>query len=397
MQIKKIRYLIFLRDVAWLSITAFGGPQVHIAMFIDMFVKKRAYLSEKDFMELNALCQILPGPTSTQTVCALGFKIGGPSLAYLTLLVWALPGVSILTVLGIAISYLNNQNMSLEFMRFIQPMAVGFVCYAAFRITRMVVNTTKGFILMVLAVVAAIYFSSPWVFPLVVVASGLVTALNFQSQPKEENKQLKIQWANFILFWGVLIFAAVLGAFTQWFWVRLFENFYRNGSFIYGGGQVLIPVLLTEFVKVKDYLSDDEFLSGYGLAQLVPGPVFAFTAFIGALAMRDFGIPWQIWGAFVAAAGIFLPGTFIIFFVIRFWEQLKKFRAVKASLEGVHAGSSGLVLAAAIFLSQPQVSDPINVVIIICTFLLLQFTKVSLPLLIGLGLLAGIGFEFLVG
>ena len=342
MQIKKIRYLIFLRDVAWLAVTAFGGPQVHIAMFIDMFVKKRGYLSEKDFMELNALCQILPGPTSTQTVIALGFKIGGPSLAYLTLLVWALPGVTILTVLGIAISYLNDQNISLEFMRFIQPMAVGFVCYAAFRITRMVVNTKTGFVLMILAVVAAYYFRSPWVFPLVVVASGLVTAFKFQEQPKEEDKKLKIQWANFILFWGVLIFAAVLGAFTQWFWVRLFENFYRNGSFIYGGGQVLIPVLLTEFVKVKFYLNEDEFLSGYGLAQLVPGPVFAFTAFIGALAMRDFGISWQIWGAFVAAAGIFLPGTFIIFFVIRFWEQLKKFRAVKASLEGVHAGSSGI-------------------------------------------------------
>lgn len=395
MQIKKIRYFIFLRDVAWLSITAFGGPQVHVAMFLDMFVKKRAYLSEKDFMELNALCQILPGPSSTQTIIALGFKIGGPSLAYLTLLVWALPSVVVMTALGVTFTYLNQRNISLEFMRFIQPMAVAVVCQAAFRIVRMVVTTKTGFVLMSLTALAAYYFRSPWVFPLVVVASGSITALKFREQPKEKDKKIKIEWANFILFWGVLIIAAVLGAITRLLSIRLFENFYRNGSFIYGGGQVLIPVLLTEFVRFKKYLSEDEFLSGYGLAQLIPGPVFAFTAFIGALAMRDYGIPWQILGALIASAGIFLPGTFLIFFAIRFWEQLKKFRVVKASLEGIQAGSSGLVLAAAIFLFQPQSTEVINIIIIIATFLLLNFTKISLPLLIILGLLIGVGYEFL--
>ncbi|MDX2305718.1 MAG: chromate efflux transporter [Microscillaceae bacterium] len=395
MQIKKIRYFIFLRDVAWLSITAFGGPQVHVAMFLDMFVKKRAYLSEKDFMELNALCQILPGPSSTQTIIALGFKIGGPSLAYLTLLVWALPSVVVMTALGVTFTYLNQRNISLEFMRFVQPMAVAVVCHAAFRIVRMVVTTKTGFVLMSLTVLAAYYFRSPWVFPLVVVASGSITALKFKEQPKEKDKKLKIEWANFILFWGVLITAAVLGAITRLLSIRLFENFYRNGSFIYGGGQVLIPVLLTEFVRFKKYLSEDEFLSGYGLAQLIPGPVFAFTAFIGALAMRDYGIPWQILGALIASTGIFLPGTFLIFFAIRFWEQLKKFRVVKASLEGIQAGSSGLVLAAAIFLFQPQSTEVINIIIIIATFLLLNFTKISLPLLIILGLLIGVGYEFL--
>ena len=139
-----------MRDVAWLAIAAFGGPQVHIALFIDMFVKKRAYLTEKEFMELNALCQILPGPTSTQTIVALGFKIGGPQLAYLTLLIWALPAVITMTVLGITISFFNNhQSFSLDFLRFVQPLAVGLVCYAAFRITRMVVNTRMGVLLLI--------------------------------------------------------------------------------------------------------------------------------------------------------------------------------------------------------------------------------------------------------
>ncbi|MEO1653507.1 MAG: chromate efflux transporter [Bacteroidota bacterium] len=395
MEIRKIRNYIFLKDVAWLSITTFGGPQVHIAMFLDMFVKKRGYLSEKDFMELNGLCQILPGPTSTQTIIALGFKIGGPSLAYLTLLIWALPAVTIMAIMGLIFNFLNDKNISLEFMRFVQPMAVAFVCYAAFRITRLVVNTRLGFVLMFISACSAYYFRSPWVFPLVVVASASITALNFKKQPKEEDKQLKIKWGNFILFWAVLITAAVLGGLTQFLPIRLFENFYRNGSFIYGGGQVLIPVLLTEFVKFKAYLTSEEFLSGYGLAQFIPGPVFSFSSFIGSLSMREYGPGGQLLGSLVASVGIFLPGTFMIFFVIRFWEELKKFRVVKASLEGIQAGSSGLVIAAAILLFIPQSQDALNIIIMIVTFLVLVFTKVPLPLLILIGLLTGVGTEFL--
>jgi chromate transporter len=393
MQIKKIRNYIFLRDVAWLSIMAFGGPQVHIALFIEMFVKKRAYLSEKDFMELNALCQILPGPSSTQTIVALGFKIGGPTLAYLTLVIWCLPAVTVMTIFGLGFSYFQDQSISLEFFRFVQPIAVGLVAHAAFRITRLVVNTYTGFVLMGISALAAYWFSSPWVFPLVVIGGGLVTAFNFKQQEKEHDKKIKIRWGNFALFVGIALLAAILGGVTKSLPVRLFENFYRNGSFIFGGGQVLIPVLFTEFVQFKHYLSADEFLSGYGLAQLVPGPVFSFTAFIGVLSMRSYGTGGQILGAFMASAGIFLPGTFLIFFVIRFWEQLKKYRVVKASLEGIHAASSGLVVAAALLLFIPLSGSVISIAIIIATIVVLEFTKAPPPLLIFLGLLAGFIFS----
>ena len=94
---KKIRRLIFLKDVLILACTSFGGPQVHLAMFIDVFVKKRNYLTEVELLELQALCSMLPGPTSTQTITALGYKIGGPNLAYITLLVWITPAVAIMT------------------------------------------------------------------------------------------------------------------------------------------------------------------------------------------------------------------------------------------------------------------------------------------------------------
>ena len=98
MTVKKVRYYIFLRDVLTLALTAFGGPQAHIALFIEKLVDKRAYLNEKELLELNALCQILPGPTSTQTITAIGLKVGGIPLAYLTLLIWSIPAVTIMII-----------------------------------------------------------------------------------------------------------------------------------------------------------------------------------------------------------------------------------------------------------------------------------------------------------
>ena len=189
----------------------------------------------------------------------------------------------------------------------------------------------------------------------------------------------------------MLIFAAALGGITRALPVRLFENFYRNGSLIFGGGQVLTPLLYTEFVQYapKQYLTSGEFLSGYAIAQSLPGPVFSFSSYIGALSMREYGTGGEILGAFVSALGIFLPGTFLIFFVIRFWESLKRYRAVRASLEGITAASAGLVAASAVILFQPLENTIINFSVTIATFLLLVFTKVPSPLIILGGLLLG--------
>lgn len=387
---KKVRYYIFLKDVGVLAISAFGGPQAHFAMFLDHLVDKRGYLDEKELIELHALCQILPGPTSTQTLTAIGFKVGGPALAYLTLLVWALPALIIMTTAGIAISILNDQNFSLEFTKYIQPMAVGIVGYSAYVIVRKVVNSKLTVVLMILSAVISFFIRTPYVFPIILLAGGTITAFGYKKQPIEEKDRIQINWSNFMLWGAVLVFAAVLGGLTNSLAIRLFENFYRNGSLIFGGGQVLVPLLYTEFVEFKRYLSSEEFLSGFALVQALPGPVFSFSAFVGAISMNDFGIPGQVLGGLMAALGIFLPGTFLIFFVIRFWEELKKFRVVKASLDGINAVSSGMVLAATFLLFMPLHTDYLNYILVIGTFLILVFTKIPSPLIIAAGLLIGI-------
>ncbi|GJM29342.1 MAG: chromate transporter [Cyclobacteriaceae bacterium] len=391
---KKIRYFIFLRDVLALSLTAFGGPQAHLAMLFDTMVNKRNYLTEDELIELHALCQILPGPTSTQTITALGFKMGGPNLAYLTLLIWMLPAVSIMIAAAIVISTLQDRNISIAFTKYIQPMAVGFVTYAAYKISIKVVHTHLAMGLMIIAAVVSYFIKNPLIFPIIMLISGSVTALNYKAHPRQDDKRLKIDWKNFILWAAVLAFFAILGGITRERTVLIFENFYRNGSLIFGGGQVLIPLLYTEFVEFKHYLTSEEFLTGFGIVQALPGPVFSFSAYIGALAMRDQGIFWEVIGGLIAAAGIFLPGTFLIFFVIRFWEQLKKYRVVKASLEGINAASSGLVIAAAFILFQPIENDAnvINITVLICTFIVLMFTRIPAPFIILGGLVAGLIF-----
>lgn len=367
-----------------LAISAFGGPQAHIAMIIKIMVKERRYLTEEDLIELNALCQILPGPTSTQTITAIGFRIGGANLAYLTLLVWMMPAVTLMILAAILL-----QDVDLEFTRFIQPMAVGFVSYGAYIITSKVIKSKTAIGLMVLSAIVTYMISQPVTLPLVFIFAGCVTAFKYKKHAPEEKQKIQIKWGNFTLWALVLVVAILLGGITQDRFVLLFENFYRNGSLIFGGGQVLIPFLNTEFVEYQQHLSSEEFLSGFGMVQALPGPVFSFSAFIGSLSMRDMGLGAQIFGGLLAAIGIFLPGTFLIFFVIRFWEDLKRYRVVRASLEGINAASAGMVVASAFILFQPIENSLINVSIVIGTFLLLTYTKVPAPFIILAGLLAG--------
>lgn len=386
---KQVKHTPFLRDVLVLALTTFGGAQTHLAHFHKVLVSKRAYISEEELMELNSLCQIIPGPTSTQTLTAIGFRLGGPNLAYLTLLVWVLPAVILMTIAAIVMSDIQEKNWSIEFTRFIQPMAVGIVSYGAYKISLKTIKTKTGIALMILAAMVSYVFQTPFVFPIILLVSGLITALKYKQHPTTPKEKISVAWANFLLWAGVLILAAVLGGITKILPIRLFENFYRNGSLIFGGGHVLTPLLYTEFVEYKKYLTSNEFLSGYAVAQALPGPVFSFSSYIGSLSMRQSGIGGEILGSLAASFGVFLPGTFLIFFVIRFWEGLKKYRAVRASLEGITAASAGMVATAAIIMFQPLENSLTNFSFTIVTFLLLTFTRVPSPIIILAGLLFG--------
>jgi chromate transporter len=405
-RMRRTRNFVFLKDVAGLACTAFGGPQAHLAMMFRLLVNKRRYLTAAELLELQALCALLPGPTSTQTMTAIGFRLGGPNLAYLTLFIWCLPAVLIMTLAGLLLTHFDTA-FTARLVQFVQPVAVGFVAFSAYRIAEKVIHTKTSVALLVVAAMVAYFFQRPGVLPLLLLAGGAVTTLRYRRHAIVQNKQpIRVEWANGALWLGVFLVAALLGHYTQLLPVRLFENFYRNGSLVFGGGQVLAPLLFAEFVEYKGYLTGPEFLSGLGLVQALPGPNFAFASYIGALAMRPLGGTGpQLLGAVVGAVGIFLPGTFLIFFVIRFWDSLRQYRVVKASLEGVNAVSAGLVCAAALLLYHPLpdrllalpgpwasahgVALPLNPLLVGLTFLLLLWEKIPSVVIVGAALLAG--------
>lgn len=384
---KILKFKPFLKDVLILAFTSFGGPQVHYALYLDRLVKRKNYLTEGELLEIQALCSFLPGPTSTQMITAIGFKLGGPVLAYATLTIWIMPAVFIMTAAAFGMTYLRNR----EIIRYIQPVGIAFLIFAGFAIGKSVLKTKLDFTLMVFAAVLSFLIKSPYICPIVLIVGGVATSLNYKAFPKQQKHKMVIPWANFHLFWIFLVFLALLGHFTDYLPFRLFENFYRNGSLVFGGGQVLAPILYTEFVNFKQLIRPDDFLTGMALSQATPGPVFAFTSYLGALALKGHSFWEQILGSAVGAAGIFLPGTFLIFFVIRIWSQLKQYRGVRASLQGINASTTGLTLAAAVTFVIPIIEsgDYWAIFALLASLAMLVFTKIPSYVIFLLGLAFG--------
>ncbi len=385
--LKRSKHLDFLLDVLILASTSFGGPQVHMALFLNRLVVKKQYLTEDELFEIYALCSILPGPTSTQVLTAIGLKRGGSFLAYLTTLIWISPAVFIMTLAAFGMTYLRNR----ELVHFILPVGIGLILHAGWFMAKKVITGPLYIFILLITLLIGIIFPNPFIFPLVLLIGGTISSLNYKQFPKQTKHKMVIPWANFHLFWAFLVFLALLGHFTNYFPIRIFENFYRNGSLVFGGGQVLAPVLFTEFVEFKHLVRADDFLTGMALSQSLPGPVFALTSYLGVLLMKDYGNVGKLMGSAIGAIGVFLPGTFLIFFVFRIWSQLKQFRFIRASLAGIQATSVGLTLVAVYTFVNPMIikGDFLNIGIVALTFIISQTTKVPSILLFFIALLAG--------
>ncbi len=381
----------FLRDVLLLSLSAFGGPQAHITVFLQHLVYKKQYLEEDELLQINALCQFLPGPTSTQTLIAIGHKLGGPRLAFLTLLVWVFPATVIMTTLALAYVYFEQQHLPTDFSRYLQPMAVGFIAYSAVRLSRsLVTNFTQAGYLSI-ALVSVLLIRSSLVYPIVLLLAGwLSTRRTNTSGPAPTWPELRPRWGNLYLLLGLFAASALVGNFFQLKPVLIFENTFRYGSMVFGGGQVLVPLLFEQFVLNKGYLTASEFLTGWGAAQAVPGPVFTFTSFTHALAMKEYGSGGMVLGAFLGMSGIFLPGALLIFFIYPTWEKLKDWSLIQNALKGVNAAACGFIAAAAILLARTLPPTTDNLLAGILAFLGLYLLKLPPVLIVGLCLFVGL-------
>ncbi len=386
---EKIKWRSFLKDVFICSLGAYGGPEAHYGVFTDQLVIKKNYLTEEEMMEFIAVTGILPGPSSTQTIVAIGYKVGGPWLGLLTMLVWALPVLTLMTLLSFLSQFLVNFKLSQEGLRYVGPMAVGFILAAAYRIGKKVVTDQMTGLLLVLGAVSTYLVREPWIYPLVLVLGGLVSVINSGEEKLWHHVALKPPWRYFIAFVFFAGMSLLLSLTCDNRLVHLFENFYRYGYLVIGGGQVVVPLMYSEFVEVNRYMSNQEFLTGFGLVQGLPGPMFSFSAYAGGMAARGESVGVQLLGAMAGGIGIFLPGILLIYFVYPVWENLKKIRGIKISLRGITAVAGGLITASAVILMQRSGFILENVVVVIATVLLLLSQKVPAPLIVLLILVFG--------
>lgn len=379
----------FLKDVLMCSLGAFGGPEAHYSVFTEQLVIKKRYLSEEDLVELMALCAFLPGPSSTQTIVAIGHKVGGPLLALLTMLVWALPALAIMTTLSFMYQFLDTQNISADVLRYIGPMAVGFIVLASYRIGKKVVFDRLTFTLFLFGAITTYFIRSAWIFPLVLIIGGIASLLITREKDLWYKVKLNPPYPYLILFLIFTLGSLLAASLFQNELITLFERFYRYGYLVFGGGQVVIPVMYTELVDVHALMTSQQFLTGYGLVQGIPGPMFSFSAYAGGMAVQDPTVVTQIAGAIAGGIGIFLPGLLLIYFVYPMWEKLKLIKGFRVALKGVAAVAGGLIAVAAVILSQQNGLAWDNLLITFLTLILLYTKKIPVPLIVGAVLLAG--------
>lgn len=387
-----VTYRHFLKDVLICSLGAYGGPEAHFGVFLDHLVSKKHYLSEEELVELLALTSILPGPTSTQTITAVGYRMGGPLLAFLTLLVWALPPVLVMTTLSFLYQFLKDHQISEDILRFIGPMAVGFIFLAAFRIGRKVLTDGLTIALFLFGALTTYFIRSPWIFPTVLLMGGAVSILSSNEKNLFNRITIRAPYRYLVLFVLFALGTLLLSLITHNLLVTLFEAFYRYGYLVFGGGQVVVPVMIAELVETRGYMTNEEFLTGYGLVQGLPGPMFSFSAYAGGMAARGEGAFIQVLASLLSGVGIFLPGTLLIFFIYPVWEELKRIQAVKVSLKGINAVAGGLITAAAILLLQKSGITGEHLTVVGLTIVVLATKKIPAPLVVLAVLVAGIVF-----
>lgn len=394
--------------MVWHTLTAFGGPQGHFGMMMKTFVQKREYVSEEELVEYNSFCQLLPGASSTQTLTLIGYKRGGIPLAILTLLIWITPACVLMGALSFYVSYSNTQHDGHNLFHYVQPMAIGFLAYATMRAYFISVkNTITHVIMLSSTLLTFLLFKTPWVFPILIVCGGIVTNFSNKRIPEREKiKPRQIRWTNIWLF--VLIFM-IAGIFSEvarkqsWEdrkYFNLFENFYRFGSIVFGGGDVLLPMMLDQYVvrpqspaaKAKNpeglRIKKEDLLTGYGMVRAIPGPVFSVSSYTGGVIMKDEGRWGQIIGCILAALAIFLPSALLVLFFFPVWQYLKKYVIMYRALEGINAAVVGFMWAGMLYLLSDTPLLPystehiINIVVILSTYILLYVSRIPSPLIV---------------
>ncbi|AOM83937.1 chromate efflux transporter [Salisediminibacterium beveridgei] len=331
-------FLISLR----LGLTSFGGPVAHLGYFHEEYVKRRAWLTEKQYADLVALCQFLPGPASSQVGIGIGMVRGGVVGGFISFTGFTMP--SVLLLMAVAVGFQQQGLIELGIIDGLKIVAVAVVAHALLGMGRNLAPDKERATIAVLAFTSVLLVPSVWIQVVVILTAGLLGWRLYRNEnlPKAEGLPLKLPLKLSVvmlgLFGGLLALLPVLRAMTDHLHIQLADSFYRAGALVFGGGHVVLPLLEREIVPAG-LMSESQFLAGYGAAQAVPGPLFTFASYLG---MVIDGVP----GAVTATAAVFLPAFLLLLGVLPIWLKIQQIPAMLAAVTGVNAAVVGILAAA---------------------------------------------------
>jgi chromate transporter len=330
-----------------LGFTSFGGPIAHLGYFREEFVARRRWIDERAYADLVALCQFTPGPASSKVGIGIGLLRAGLPGAVAAWVGFTLPSALALILFAFGVDALAPGSNA-GWLHGLKVVAVAVVAQAVWGMARNLTPDAQRFSVAVGASIIAMLFPSSWGQVAAILTGAVIGILWLGAKVDDSHVDTGISLGktagtvSLALFFALLIGLPMLAAAHPSQSLALFDSFYRSGSLVFGGGHVVLPLLQSEVVPTG-WVSNDAFLAGYGAAQAVPGPLFTFAAYLGAI-MGPEPNGWA--GAALCTAAIFLPAFLLTIGVLPFWDGLRRVRNVRAALVGVNAAVVGLLLAA---------------------------------------------------
>lgn len=334
--------LEILRVSTRLGFTSFGGPIAHLGYFHDEYIRRRKWMDEKSYADLVALCQFLPGPASSQVGIGIGVMRAGVLGGIVSFLGFTLPSVLALIIFALILQGVDVSDAG--WIHGLKLVAVAVVAHAVIGMAQKLTPDLKRKAIALLALVITLLWQTAYSQVGVILLSAIIGFLIYRHQKDESDGKVSFPVTRgfaigcLVLFFGLLILLPILREVTSVHWIAMFDSFYRSGSLVFGGGHVVLPLLEKEFVPTG-WLSEEEFLAGYGAAQAVPGPLFTFAAYLGTV-MNG----WV--GGLLATVAIFLPAFLLIIGTLPFWDSLRRNPKVKGALMGVNAAVVGILISA---------------------------------------------------
>ncbi len=341
-----------LAAVLWsstrLGLTSFGGPVAHLGYFRAEYVVRRRWLDEGGYADLVALCQLLPGPASSQVLMAIGMQRAGLAGGLAAWLGFTLPSAAALVLFALGLEAFDVSDAG--WLRGLKIVAVAVVANAVWGMARTLAAERRRATLAVLAALIVVGARTPLVQLAIIAGAGLFGALFLtreeatpgSASPGRLPFGLKVATASWLLFALLLAGLPLAAHFSSSQPLSLVDSFYRVGSLVFGGGHVVLPLIEAEVVP-PGWLTTDRFIAGYGAAQAVPGPLFSFAAYLGAASTAP---PGGVAGAALALVAIYLPSFLLLAGTLPLWEVVRRQSTVRAGLSGVNAAVVGLLGAA---------------------------------------------------